>query len=77
MDRPVPYSVWTPGKPRETVVASDSWRARKAYAWKDRVATVECIARPVDMIDDKWDRLTLADHVWLSDDELVQALKED
>jgi hypothetical protein len=71
------YVCWSPGYPRGHVHADDSWRARKAYAARHQLATVDVIARRADLVDDKFDRLTLAEVTdWLSDDELERVLTE-
>ncbi len=42
------YECFAPGGPVQTVVSDDSWRARKAYAWRNRCTTVDVVAREVD-----------------------------
>lgn len=53
------YVCWSPGHQRGHVYADDSWRARKAYAARENVAAVDVIARRADLLDDKFNRLTM------------------
>ncbi len=63
------YVCWSAGHKRGLVYADDSWRARKAYAVRESVATVDVICRRMQDDDDKFDLLTM------DDAELLEALK--